>query len=290
MESTTKNDSNGQSEPPDITPQSEPPNITPQPEPPDITPQYEPPDITPQPEPPDITHQSEPPDITPQSEPPDITPQPEPPDITSQSKPPDITPQPEPPDITPQSEPPDITPQSEPSDITPGLISLNLSISHTLDLHMTEEAKQEILQSIEDEHHIVLHVQLNILALLQTKIPRERNKARETLEEIVQECPNHLNALADLEHIYRELHRMSDAERCRKTITDVLKGGNPDDMNSRFISLLEQAYAIRTERTLINENIVHLRVTDLQKLIFREFKHSNGAKRKCLGRTLNCSK
>jgi hypothetical protein len=49
----------------------------------------------------------------------------------------------------------------------------------------------------------------------------------------------------------KELHRMSDAERCRKTITDILKGDNPDDMNSRFISLLEQAYAIRMERTLI---------------------------------------
>ena len=44
------------------------------------------------------------------------------------------------------------------------------------------------------------------------------------------------------------------------------------------------------ERTLINENIVHLRDTDLQKIILREFKHSNGARRKCLGRSLNCSK
>jgi hypothetical protein len=167
---------------------------------------------------------------------------------------------------------------------------LNLSIVHTLYLHIIEEAKQEIIQSIEEEPHIIPHVQLNILALIQTKIPRERIKARETLENIVQESPNHLNALADLEHIYRELHRMSDAERCRKTVSDILKGDNPDYMNSRFISLLEQAYAIRMERTLINENIVHVRVTDLQKIIWREFKHSNGARRKCLGRSLNCSK
>jgi hypothetical protein len=124
---------------------------------------------------------------------------------------------------------------------------------------------------------------LNILALLQTKIPRERNKARETLENIAQECSNHLNALADLEHSYRELHRMSVAERCRKTVSDIQKGDNPDYMNSRFISLLEQPYAIRMERTLINENIVHLRVTDLQKNILKEFKHSNGARRKFLG-------
>jgi hypothetical protein len=53
---------------------------------------------------------------------------------------------------------------------------------------------------------------------------------------------NHLNALADLEHIYRELHRMSVAERCRKTVSDIQKGDNPDYMNSRFISLLEQSY------------------------------------------------
>jgi hypothetical protein len=80
---------------------------------------------------------------------------------------------------------------------------------------------------------------------------------------------------------------MSAAERCRKTVSDIQKGDNPDYMNSRFISLLEQPYAIRMERTLINENIVHLRVTDLQKNILKEFKHSNGARRKCLGRSLN---
>jgi hypothetical protein len=98
---------------------------------------------------------------------------PEPPDITPQAEALDITPQSEPPDITPQHEYPDITPR----EVIPGLIVLNLSIVHTLDLHIIEEAKQEILQSIEEEPHIVRHVQLNILALLQTKIPRERNKA-----------------------------------------------------------------------------------------------------------------
>jgi hypothetical protein len=83
---------------------------------------------------------------------------------------------------------------------------------------------------------------------------------------------------------------MSDVERCRKTVSDILKGDNPDYINSRFISLLEHPYAIRMERTLINENIVHLRVTDLQQNILKEFKHSNGSRRKCLGRSLNCSK
>jgi hypothetical protein len=60
--------------------------------------------------------------------------------------------------------------------------------------------------------------------MLRFKTIKQRNKARETLENIAQECSNHLNALADLEHIYRELHRMSAAERCRKTVSDIQKG------------------------------------------------------------------
>jgi hypothetical protein len=39
-------------------------------------------------------------------------------------------------------------------------------------------------------------------------------EARIELEQIVRESPKHLNALADLEIIYRNLYRMKDANRC----------------------------------------------------------------------------
>jgi hypothetical protein len=44
-----------------------------------------------------------------------------------------------------------------------------------------------------------------MVALLKTKIPRETREARIELEQIVRESPKHLNALADLEIIYRNL-------------------------------------------------------------------------------------
>jgi hypothetical protein len=46
-----------------------------------------------------------------------------------------------------------------------------------------------------------------MVALLKTKIPRETREARIELEQIVRESPKHLNALADLEIIYRNLYR-----------------------------------------------------------------------------------
>jgi hypothetical protein len=49
-----------------------------------------------------------------------------------------------------------------------------------------------------------------MVALLKTKIPRESREARIELEQIVRESPRHLNALADLETIYRNLYRITE--------------------------------------------------------------------------------
>jgi hypothetical protein len=103
-------------------------------------------------------------------------------------------------------------------EITPGLIGLNLNILHVLDMHMREEAKWTILKSIDREHPAVSNVQKNMAALLKSRIPKERHEGREDLESIVRRYPNHLNSLADLEHMYLELNRISDANRCRCTI------------------------------------------------------------------------
>lgn len=53
--------------------------------------------------------------------------------------------------------------------------------------------------------------------------------------------------------MYLELHRISDANRCRSTI---LKNNSSDDIQNKRVCLFEQGYAIVTERTLINENTV----------------------------------
>jgi hypothetical protein len=59
-------------------------------------------------------------------------------------------------------------------------------------------------------HNLLVNLKRNnktkiIVALLKTKIPRESREARIELEKIVRESPKHLNALADLETIYRNL-------------------------------------------------------------------------------------
>jgi hypothetical protein len=70
-----------------------------------------------------------------------------------------------------------------------------------------------IFKWMQKEHRIVANVQKTMVALLKTKIPRETREARIELEQIVKESPKHLNALADLEIIYRNLYRITDADR-----------------------------------------------------------------------------
>ena len=114
--------------------------------------------------------------------------------------------------------------------IVPGLSRLNLNILHAIDMHMIDNAKHTILKWIQKEHRIVANVQKTMVALLKTKIPRETREARIELEQIVRESPKHLNALADLETIYRNLYRMKEANRCRLTIDSILKSTSDADV------------------------------------------------------------
>ncbi|CAG2224788.1 unnamed protein product [Mytilus edulis] len=171
--------------------------------------------------------------------------------------------------------------------ITPGLIGLNLNIMHALDMHMIEDAKHNIYKLIKNEHSVLINVHKNMVALFKMKIPRERREARLELEQILEKFPDHLNALADLEHIYRELHRFTDADYCRKTIEHNLDGKNRNSLQNKRICLLEQGYAILIERTLINERTVQLRITDLHKMLNTEYERSEGKRRECLERSLH---
>ena len=90
--------------------------------------------------------------------------------------------------------------------IVPGLSGLNLNILHAIDMHMIDNAKHTIFKWIQREHRFVANVQKTMVALLKTNIPRETREARIELEQIVKVSPKHLNALADLETIYRNLY------------------------------------------------------------------------------------
>lgn len=174
--------------------------------------------------------------------------------------------------------------------IVPGLSGLNLNILHAIDMHMIDNAKHTIFKWIQKEHHIVANVQRTMIALLKTKIPRETREARIELEKIVREYPKHLNSLADLETIYRNLHRMTDADRCRRTIDSILKSTSDVDIQIKRTCLLEQGYAILIERTIVNENTLELRISDIHKILTVEYDKSDGKRRECLSRGLHHQK
>jgi tetratricopeptide (TPR) repeat protein len=174
--------------------------------------------------------------------------------------------------------------------IVPGLSGINLNILHALDMHMIDNAKHTIFKWIQKEHRIVANVQKIMVALLKTKIPRETREARIELEQIVRESPKHLNALADLEIIYRNLYRMKDANRCRLTIDSILKSTSDADVQIKRTCLLEQGYAILIERTLVNENTLELWISDIHKILTVEYDKSDGERRECLGRGLQHQK
>ena len=139
--------------------------------------------------------------------------------------------------------------------IVPGLSGLNLNILHAIDMHMIDNAKDTISKWIEKEHRIVANVQKTMVALLKTKIPTEKTEAIIELEKIVKEFPTNLNALADLETIYRNLaDRITDADDCRCTIDNILKSTSHADVEIKTTCLLEQGYAILIEPTLFKEN------------------------------------
>jgi hypothetical protein len=55
------------------------------------------------------------------------------------------------------------------------------------------------------------------------RIPTEKTEAIIELEKLVKKFPTNLNALADLETIYRNLaDRITDADVCRCTIVEVM--------------------------------------------------------------------
>ena len=171
--------------------------------------------------------------------------------------------------------------------LIPGLTGLNLNILHGQDKHRIEDTKNDIQDSIKVEHPVVQTVQRNFLALLKTKLPREQHESRRMLEEIVERLPNNLNALADLEKIYEGLYRMADAKKCRNTYETICKGESRDNMLSKATCMLEQGFAIRIERTLVNEYILQAQITDFHQTLNTACENSDGKRKECLEKCLS---
>ena len=90
-----------------------------------------------------------------------------------------------------------------------------------------------------------------------------------------------------MEYIYLELDQSKDAEACKHKYQEILSGSSKNDIRCKQICLLEQGYAIMTERTLINQSTVELRITDLHKILSTELERSQGRRKECFERGLH---
>ncbi|CAG2230277.1 CD282 [Mytilus edulis] len=166
--------------------------------------------------------------------------------------------------------------------VVPGLFGLNLNLMYVLDIQMIDDEIEALESRLKIEHKCVHNVLNNMIAILKTKLPRLRCYAKENLEHILRENKNNLNALSDLEQIYKGLHRISDAERCKERIEKILNSTHEEDMVNKAVCLLEQGYALVHDMSANIENIASSKLTDAHKLLQAEHYKSEKERRKML--------
>ncbi|CAG2244223.1 unnamed protein product [Mytilus edulis] len=168
------------------------------------------------------------------------------------------------------------------STVVPGLFGLNLNLMYVLDIQMIDDEIEALERRLKIEHKCVHNVLNNMIAILKTKLPRLRCYAKENLEHILRENKNNLNALSDLEQIYKGLHRISDAERCKERIEKILNSTHEEDMVNKAVCLLEQGYALVHDMSANIENIASSKLTDAHKLLQAEHYKSEKERRMML--------
>ena len=168
-------------------------------------------------------------------------------------------------------------------ELTPGLFNMNLNLMYVLDISMIYDEIEALSIRRQVEHSCVKNVLQNMIAILKTKLPRERCFAQKLLECILEKDPENLNALADLEHIYRSLHLLSDAEICKSKKERILNGSEESSQRSKSICLMEQGYAILHDISANVENIANSKLTDAHKMLQTEHNRSTDERRNLLG-------
>ena len=168
-------------------------------------------------------------------------------------------------------------------ELTPGLFNMNLNLMYVLDISMIYDEIEALSIRRQVEHSCVKNVLQIMIAILKTKLPRERYFAKKLLEYILEEDPENLNALADLEHIYRSLHLLSDAEICKSKKERILNGSEESSQRSKSICLMEQGYAILHDISANVENIANSKLTDAHKMLQTEHNRSTDERRNLLG-------
>ena len=122
-------------------------------------------------------------------------------------------------------------------DIRPGLFHLRPTHQHNLnstyaDFRAARNQEHDIV-------HTVVELQLNFLS---NSLLTDMQDASPRLLDILHSHPKHLNALADLEVIYRNMNENQKADDIAQRINIILVSIDAQDLKENAVCLLEQAY------------------------------------------------
>ena len=129
-------------------------------------------------------------------------------------------------------------------DIRPGLFHLQPTHQHNLNSTHVENKTADLRDARDREHpiiHTVLELQLNFLS---NSLLTDMQDASPRLLDTLHSHPKHLNALADLEVIYRDMNENQKADDIAQRINIILVSMDAQDLKEKAVCLLEQAYLL----------------------------------------------
>lgn len=174
----------------------------------------------------------------------------------------------------------------EAEDITPGLTYLNLNIMFENDISLIQDAIIGLQQRIEDEHSAVHNVLNNMIAILKSKFNREKIESRRILETILKRDPKNLNALADFEQLCRDHHRITEADKYKMRINNIMEGNTVDDRRAKATCLMEQGYAILYEESANKEQLSKDKLSESYRMLLSEQRKAMGNRKDYLQRCI----
>lgn len=129
-------------------------------------------------------------------------------------------------------------------DIRPGLFHLKPTHQHNLNSTYVENKRTELRATKDQEHPIVHTVSELQLIFLSNSLLTDMQDASRRLLDTLHSHPKHLNALADLEVIYRDMNENQKADDIAQRINIILVSMDAQDLKEKAVCLLEQAYLL----------------------------------------------
>ncbi|CAC5365559.1 TLR2 [Mytilus coruscus] len=146
------------------------------------------------------------------------------------------------------------------------------------DMHALEDTIKNLSKRITQEHKEVHNVLNNMIAIVKSKPWRGKRQSILRLENILEQDPRHLNALADIEYLCRSLHRATEADRYKEVLDVIMNGDKTEDRRSKALCLMEQGYAILYDVDANVEHITKDRLSESYRMLLSEHRKSTGTR------------